>query len=110
MENIRAKYGGEQLAVFKIGITQCLLVRAQYYFKGNFSEMRCIHASHSLTQIEILEAALIDHYRERAPQQCRNTLPGGEGMRLKNGQPKNPPPFYVYVVAANASHPKRIVG
>lgn len=108
VECIRRKYGGEDLAVFKIGITQCLELRAQYYFKGNFSEMRCIHASQCLAQIEVLEASLIDHFKEKAPTPCRNNSAGGEGMRLRNGKPRNPPPYYLYVVAANAAQPKLI--
>lgn len=110
IHQVRLKYGGEQLAVFKIGITQSLELRAQYYFEGNFREMRCIHASHSLAQIETLEACLIDYFKEKAPVQCRNILAGGEGMRYKNGKPRNPPPFFLYVVAANASQAKRIAG
>ena len=108
VERIRLKYGGPELTVFKIGITQCLEIRAHYYFKGNFSEMRCVHASQSLAQIEVLEASLIDYFREKAPTQCRNVSAGGEGMRRKDGKPKNKPPFFLYVVAANASQPKRI--
>lgn len=72
--------------------------------------MRCIHASNSLAQIEALEASLIDFYQFVAPKQCRNTLPGGEGMRKRNGQPNNPPPYFLYVVAANAAEKLGIGG
>lgn len=110
VERIRIKYGGPELAVFKIGITQCLEVRAHFYFLGNFTEICCIHASYSLAQIEVLEASLIDYFKEKAPTQRRNVAAGGEGMRYKNGKTKRVPPFYLYVVAANASQPKRIAG
>lgn len=96
--------------MFKVGITQCLELRARFYFEGNFSEMRCIHASHSLAQIETLEACLIDFCKAEAPVQCRNVAAGGEGLRKKDGSPKNPPPFFLYVVAANASQRKSILG
>lgn len=105
---MRQKHGGEQLAVFKIGIYQCLEQRAMFYYDANFDEMVCIHASNSLAQIEALEASLIDFYMDNAPRNCRNRLLGGEGMRKKIGYPKNPPPYVVYVVAANASKNKRI--
>ena len=79
-----------------------------FYFEANFDEMCCIHASNSLAQIEALEACLISFYQETAHRQCRNVLPGGEGMRHKDGKPRNPPPYFLYVVAANASKNKRI--
>lgn len=94
--------------MFKIGISQCLERRATFYYDANYDEMCCIHSSISLAQVEALEACLIDYFRDQAPRQCRNVLPGGEGMRKKTGCPKNPPPYFVYVVAANASKNKRI--
>lgn len=96
--------------MFKIGITQCLQVRAEYYYAEQFSEMCCIHASNSLAQIETLEACLIDFYLETDPGPCRNIAKGGEGMRTKRGKPRNQPPYFLYVVAANASQMKRIGG
>lgn len=110
IEKIRQKHGGKQLAVFKIGISQCLERRSIFYYEANFDEMLCIHASNSLAQVEALEAALIDHFMHIAPRECRNILLGGEGMRKKNGSPRNPPPYFVYVVAADASKRKRIGG
>lgn len=94
MQDMRQHHGGEQLAIFKIGISQCLERRVQYYYEGNFSSVRCLHASNSLAQIEMLEASLVDYFRTLAPIQCRNTLGGGEGMRFKDGRPRNPPPFF----------------
>lgn len=108
VDSIRLKHGGHQLAIFKIGITQCLENRVLSYYEANFSEMRCIHASNSLAQIEALEACLIDFYVENASKTCRNVLKGGEGMRTKQGIPKKPPPYFLYVVAANAAQMKRI--
>lgn len=108
IHKMQMKYGGEQLAVFKIGISQCLETRVCYYYEANYSEMRCIHATNSLAQVEMLEASLIHVFKESFPVQCRNTLGGGEGMRNKCGKPKNPPPYFVYVVAANASQRKSI--
>ena len=110
VDRLRFKHGGEQLAVFKIGITQCLEQRARFYFDGNFDEMCCMHASNSLAQVEALEACLIDFFQSTARTQCRNLSAGGEGMRKKGGTPKNPPPYFLYVVAANASQFKRIAG
>ena len=110
IEKIRQKHGGKQLAVFKIGISQCLERRSIFYYEANFDEMLCIHASNSLAQVEALEAALIDYFMHTAPRECRNILLGGEGMRKKNGHPRNPPPYFVYVVAADASKRKRIGG
>ena len=98
------------MAVFKIGISQCLEIRVKYYYESNFSEMCCLHASNSLAQIEMLEASLIDYFQRLAPVQCRNTLGGGEGMRHKSGRPRNPPPYFLYVVGANAAQNKRIGG
>ena len=72
--------------------------------------MCCIHASNSLAQIEMMEAALIDFYIETAPKPCRNVLKGGEGMRTKQGTPKRPPPYFLYVVAANAAKKNSIRG
>lgn len=107
----RQRHGGDQLAVFKIGITSCLEVRVQYYYEANFNEMCCIHATNSLAQIETLEACLIDFYLESSHSgPCRNIAKGGEGMRTKKGFPRNPPPYFLYVVAANAAQIKRIGG
>ena len=110
IELVRGRHGGEQLAIFKVGISQCLQRRAVFYFEDNFDEMCCIHASNSLAQIEALEACLINVYQHTAHRQCRNVLPGGEGMRHKDGKPRNPPPYFLYVVAANAWQSKRIGG
>lgn len=96
--------------MFKIGITHCLEVRVQYYREANFSEMCCIHASNSLAQIETLEACLISAYLDTEPGPCRNIAKGGEGMRTKAGFPRHIPPYFLYVVAANASQMKRIGG
>ena len=96
--------------MYKIGITQCLEVRAEYYYEANYSEMWCIHASNSLAQIETLEACLIDYFLETEPNPCRNIARGGEGMRTKQGFPRSQPPYFLYVVAANASQMKRIGG
>lgn len=109
VQRIRERHGGINLAVFKIGITHCLELRVLHYYDLNFDEMCCIHASQSLAQIEALEASLIDSFSSEAPQ-CRNILPGGEGMRMRDGQPRHSPPYFVYVVAANASQMKRIGG
>ena len=70
--------------------------------------MCCIHASNSLAQIETLEACLIDLYATPNQSPCRNVAKGGEGMRTKSGAPRKDPPYFLYVVAANASQMKRI--
>lgn len=104
---MREKHGGEKLAIFKIGISHCLQRRVCFYYEENFDEMCCIHATNSLAHVEILEAALIDFYLDKCPRQCRNLLRGGEGMRA-GGLAKYPAPYFVYVVAANASKCKWI--
>lgn len=103
IQHLRDRHGGNQLAVFKIGITQCLEFRVQYYYEASYSEMCCIHASNSLAQIETLEACLIDFYLDTSPGPCRNVAKGGEGMRTKDGFPRNQPPYFLYAVAADAS-------
>ena len=110
IDRVRERHGGRKLAVFKIGITQCLQVRWQYYQDVNFSEMCCIHASNSLAQIETLEASLISSFLESDPGPCRNVAKGGEGMRTKKGFPRSQPPYFLYVVAADASQMRRIGG
>lgn len=110
IHHVRERHGGYQLAVYKIGITSCLAGRVQFYYEANFSEMCCIHATNSLAQVETLEACLIDWHLEFHPGPCRNKAKGGEGMRTKQGFPKNPPPYFLYVVAANAAQMKRIGG
>ena len=92
------------MAIYKIGITHDCESRFQLYQKNGFSKMLVMCSSDELGFIEMLEAALISHHKERL--QCRNVLPGGEGMRDKSLGAKFEAPYYCYCVAARADLPK----
>ena len=109
VNSLRMKHGGNQLAIFKIGISHSLERQFVFYQEKNFDEMWCIHATNSLAQVEVLEAALIDYFTGQSSRQCRNVLRGGEGMRA-SGFPKYQAPYFVYVVASNAASKPRWIG
>ena len=100
---LQAKTGGESLAIYKIGITHNCESRFELYQSNGFSTMIVMCSSNELGFIEMLEAALISHHKERL--QCRNVLPGGEGMRDKCLNAKFEAPYYCYCVAARADLP-----
>ena len=72
--------------------------------------MLCVHVSNNVSVVEHLEAALIMMFSQDTEGSLRNVNRGGEGMRLKDGNTRFPPPYYVYVVGADASQRKMILG
>lgn len=105
-EWFRKQLGGA-LCVLKIGITHDAASRWQLYSQANFSHMHIVHVSMSLSQVEMLEAALISHFKRIMRDACRNQARGGEGMRIR-GKPRHPPPYLVYIVGARADQRARI--
>lgn len=101
IDALRDAVGGRQLCVIKIGITHCIENRWPSYSRENFTHMRVVHCTMCLAQIEMLEAALISHFKPQMGNMCRNRNGGGEGMRIR-GEPRHPPPYKCYVVAARA--------
>lgn len=96
---LRHKFGDE-LCIFKIGISSSIINRWSMYKDENFAAMVIVFASNSLIQVETFESCLIDAYR--GLPQCRNQLGGGESMRKRGGLPRHGGPYYVYCVAARA--------
>lgn len=98
--SLRSATGGDQLALFKIGITHDYHSRLKLYRERGWQKMLVMFSSPELGQIEMLEASLILHFR--GLQQCRNICKGGEGMRTSSFTPKFNPPYVCYCVAARA--------
>ena len=94
---------GAGLCVFKIGYTSNPLIRLQSYAIANFSAMELLHVTNTKGVAEMLEAALIDHFK--AVTGCRNDKPGGEGPGHVQASH-----YYVYIVGARADQAKRIGG
>ncbi len=97
---LRFATGGEQLALFKIGITHDVYSRFELYREKGWQKMLVMFSSPELGQVEMLEASLILHFK--CWQQCRNVSKGGEGMRTSCFTAKFPPPYFCYCVAARA--------
>ena len=106
----RGSLGGLALCVYKIGITSDLNRRWPSYQEQNFRRMLCLHASNNLSVVEHLEASLILHFSSHTEGALRNVNKGGEGMRLKGGAPRFPPPYFLYCVGADASQGAMILG
>ena len=100
VNRLRMATGGEQLCIYKVGITHNCQARFELYKSNGWSKMLVMFASSDLGQIEMLEAAVISHHQTN--QQCRNISKGGEGMRTKACSAKFDPPFYCYCTAARA--------
>lgn len=64
-------------AVFKIGITATPLARWRYYEKEGYQQFHLLHVAEEATTVQMLEAALIDAFKDRPG--CRNIARGGEG-------------------------------
>jgi len=95
---------GDDVCVFKIGVTADLVYRFEHYMDENFDSMTLVHISESYHLIYMLEAALIQWYN--CMSGCRNINLGGDGpMHLRR-----PPPYYAYVVAARGDGRLRIGG
>ena len=107
---LRSQLGGLPLCVYKIGITSDLCQRWQSYRDQNFRRMVCLHASNNLSVVEHLEAALIQVFSRDKEGSLRNINKGGEGMRLKGGAARFPPPYFVYCVGANAAQRELLLG
>lgn len=60
---LRACTGGDQLALFKIGITHDYDSRFDLYRSHGWEKMLVLFYSSDLGQVEMLEAALILHYQ-----------------------------------------------
>ena len=102
VELFRASLGGA-VAVFKIGYTSNPVRRFVSYHMHNFAAMRVIHTTENRGVAEMLEAALIDAFKQ--VRGCRNDKPGGEGpghLIARN--------YYVYIVGARADEAKPIGG
>ena len=107
---LRSQLGGLPLCVYKIGITSDLNQRWQSYRDQKFRRMVCLHASNNLSVVEHLEAALIQVFSRDKEGSLRNINKGGEGMRVKGGAARFPPPYFVYCVGANAAQRELLLG
>ena len=99
---------GNNLCIFKIGISSCIIWRWEKYKSERFERMMILLVSNSVMQVECFEAFLIDYYRDQ--KECRNLQGGGESLRSWDGFPRNPAPYYVYCVGARADSPYGIGG
>lgn len=109
VHKIRRQTGGFRLCVYKLGITSSLSGRWPSYKESGFTSMTCLHTSMNLSSIEMLEAGLIAVFSMEPNGSLRNINKGGEGMRRKDGTPRFPPPYFMYVVAARADQ-RRLIG
>ena len=107
IKKLQTAVGGDMLTIYKIGITHDCEARFQLYHANGWSHMLVMFASDDLGCIEMLEAALISHHRDHV--QCRNVLPGGEGMRDACFNPKFASPYYCYCAAARADQPRWVL-
>lgn len=93
---------GNEVCVFKIGVTADPHVRFQDYLEKNYSTMWLISESNDLGMTHMLEAALVSDCS--GIKGCRNhPETGGEGSLHRSD-----PPFYVYLVGARADTFKSI--
>ena len=109
---IQKENGGQQLCVFKIGLTANPTKRRESYRQQNFKNFVIIHQTYRsdlLGMLEMLEAAIIAEFYDNG-YRCRNRQLGGESMRDRNQVPRFPPPHYVYCAATNASQKEPILG
>ena len=100
VSRLRMATGGEQLCIYKLGITHNCESRFELHKSNGWSKMLVMFASSDLGQIEMLEAAVISHHQTN--QQCRNISRGGGGMRTKACSAKFEPPFCCYCTGARA--------
>ncbi|CAE7446166.1 unnamed protein product [Symbiodinium sp. CCMP2592] len=112
VRKVRYENGGEQLCVFKIGLTANPVRRRASYRDQNFRNFVIIHQtcrSDLLGLMEMLEAAIIAEFYD-AGCRCRNRQLGGESMRDRDQRPRFAPPYYAYCAATNASQREPILG
>ena len=107
---LRRNLGGLPLCVYKIGITSDPNQRWRSYREQRFTSMLCVHATNNLSVVEHLEAALILTFSVDTQGSLRNINTGGEGMRLKGGEARFAPPYFVYCVGADASQRALLLG
>lgn len=88
---------GNQVCVFKIGISANVPYRMAKYKEANFAEMRIIHCSDDANIVAVLEILLIAYFK--GLRGCRNVAPGGEGSMIHR-YPDGP--YFVYCVGARA--------
>ena len=100
--------GGEDMCVFKIGITANVVTRMDDYRAENFTFLAAIHCDEDLTAVESMEIHCVRLFHHLSS--CRNINGGGESMRTKEKQPRHPGPYILYCVAARADSRARIGG
>lgn len=71
---------GDQVCVFKIGISSNVAYRMAKYKESNFVEMRLIHCSDDAQLIAVLEVLLVAQFKEMSG--CRNVAKGGDGSMV----------------------------
>ncbi|CAE7351284.1 unnamed protein product [Symbiodinium sp. CCMP2456] len=99
---IQKENGGQQLCVFKIGLTANPTKRRDSYRQQHFKNFIIIHQTYRsdfLGMLEMLQAAVIAEFYDSGCR-CRNRQLGGESMRDRNQVPRFPPPYYAYCVPA----------
>ncbi|CAE7661156.1 unnamed protein product [Symbiodinium sp. CCMP2592] len=86
---IQKENGGQQLCVFKIGLTANPTKRRESYRQQNFKSFVIIHQTYRsdlLGMLEMLEAAVIAEFYDNG-YRCRNRQLGGESMHDRNQVP-----------------------
>ena len=96
---------GQELCIFKIGVTADPLVRFQDYMDKAYTNMWIVHVSDDLGLTHMLEAALISEFHLESG--CRNS-PGTGGEGGLNRKKHLGPPFYTYVTGGRADQFKRV--
>ena len=102
IQSFRASVG-DNVCVYKVGLTTNPLRRSTWYVQLNYTRMArmsLLHATRCQGTAEMLEAALIDNHMGRTG--CRNQRSGGEGGVAGANA------YYVYIVGARADIPKPI--
>ena len=90
---------GQELCIFKIGVTADPLVRFQDYMAKAYTNMWIVFMSDDLLLIHMLEAALISEFSMVSG--CRNA-PGTGGEGGLNRKKHLGPPYYTYVTGGRA--------
>ena len=93
---------GQQVCVFKVGLTAEPTLRFAFYKELNYTHMSLLHASRNLGLIQMLEAALIAFLMDE--RGCRNQRYGGECPPSTEQKDT----FFVYVVGSRADQFKPI--
>jgi hypothetical protein len=92
---------GDQLCVYKFGITANPAHRQTFYFAENYTYYEVLHASHLLESVSWPEAFLIQYFKQLGVGSCRNIRLGGDGaLSLKAGDPNQV--FFLYMACGRA--------